>query len=96
MGKICGYQVVQCSSSQKKRVFSDLLEKLQKNYSSFKRLNKQEKATIVIYLILSLIWNIFTLVAVFFISVLNDTLVECIFIVSAFGFLRKHLVNLFT
>lgn len=88
-GKLCGYQEVQSSSSQKKRVFSDLLEKLQKNYSSFKRLNKQEKATIVIYLILSLIWNIFTLVAVFFIAVLNNTLVECIFIISAFWVSKK-------
>ncbi len=88
-GNLCGYQEVQHFSSQKKRVFSDLLEKLQKNYSSFKRLNKQEKATIIIYLVLSLIWNIFTLVAVFFIAVLNNTLVECIFIVSAFWISKK-------
>lgn len=86
--KLCSVQTVGYSL-QKKRVFSDLLEKLQKNYSSFKRLNKQEKATIVIYLILSLIWNIFTLVAVFFIAVLNNTLVECIFIVSAFWVSKK-------
>lgn len=87
--KLCGVEQEVYSSSQKKRVYSDLLEKLQKNYSSFKRLNKQEKATIVIYLILSLIWNIFTLVAVFFIAVLNNTLVECIFIVSAFWISKK-------
>lgn len=88
-GKVCGYQVVQHFSLQRKRVFSDLLEKLQKNYSNFKKSNKQEKATIIIYSILSFIWNMFTLIVVLFIAKINNTLVECIFIISGFWISKR-------
>lgn len=43
---LCGEEVAQLSSLLKKNHFSTLLKKLQKNYSNFKQLNKQEKATI--------------------------------------------------
>lgn len=84
-----GYQVVQHSSLPKKNHFSNLLKKLQKKYSQFKKLNKQEKATIIIYSILSLIWNIFTLVVVLFIAKLNDTFVECVFIITSFWLSKR-------
>lgn len=67
----------------------DLQKKLQKNYSNFKKLNKQEKATIIIYSILSSFWNIFTLVVVLFIAKLNDTFIECIFIITSFWLSKK-------
>lgn len=84
-----GFQVVQHSSLQKKNHYSNLLKKLQENYSNFKKLNKQEKATIIIYSTLSLFWNIFTLVVVLFIGKLNDTFVECIFIITSFWLSKR-------
>jgi len=87
--EICGVELVQLSSLLKKNHYSNLLKKLQKKYSQFKKLNKQQKATIIIYSILSLIWNTFTLVVVLYIGKLNDTFVECIFIITSFWLSKK-------
>ena len=84
-----GSLVDQCSSLLKKRHYSTLQERSQKNYSIFKRLNKQEKATIIIYSIFSLIWNIFTLVVVLYIGKLNNTFIECLFIITSFWLSKK-------
>lgn len=73
----------------KKKHLLDLLEKLQRNYSNFKKYNKIDKATIVIYTILSLIWNIFTIIVVLFVAKLNDTFIECLFIISSFWLSKK-------
>lgn len=86
---LCGVVQVLHSSLLKKRHFSTLQRNLQKNYSSFKKLNKQEKATIIIYSTLSLIWNIFTLVVVLLIGKLNDTFIECLFIITSFWLSKK-------
>ncbi len=77
------------SSLLKKKHLSDLLEKLQRNYSNFKKYNKVDKATIVIYTILSLIWNIFTIIVVLFVARLNDTFIECLFIISSFWLSKR-------
>lgn len=66
-----------------------MLKNLQENYSNFKKYNKQDKATIIIYSIFSLTWNIFTLVVVLFMAKLNDTFIECIFIISSFWLSKK-------
>lgn len=87
--KLCGCQVEVGSSLLKKKHLSDLLEKLQRNYSNFKKYNKVDKATIVIYTILSLIWNIFTIIVVLFVAKLNDTFIECLFIISSFWLSKK-------
>ena len=87
--KLCGAELVQCSSLLKKNHYSNLLKNLQENYSNFKKYNKQDKATIIIYSIFSLIWNIFTLVVVLFMAKLNDTFIECIFIISSFWLSKK-------
>jgi hypothetical protein len=84
--KICGEVI---SFSQMKSHFSNLLEKLQVNYSNFKKYNKQYKATIIIYTIFSLIWNIFSVVVVLFVAKLNNTFVECIFILTSFWLSKK-------
>lgn len=86
--KLC-YQVEVFSSLLKKNHYSNLLKNLQENYSNFKKYNKQDKATIIIYSIFSLIWNIFTLVVVLFMAKLNDTFIECIFIISSFWLSKK-------
>lgn len=84
----CIYQEQVGSSSRKKINLKKSLQKLQKNYQSnlkkFKKRSKEEKLTIVIYLILSLIWNTMTVVLVLFVAFLNDTLIECIFILTSF------------
>lgn len=77
------------SFSQMKVNLKNLQKRFQKNYSNFKKLNKQEKATIIIYTILSLIWNTFTLGLVLLISILNDTFIECIFILTSFWLSKK-------
>lgn len=81
-----GYQVAQHSSLQTKKNFSSLLRDLQKNYSS---LSKQDKAAFIIYFVLSLFWNLFTVVTVILIGILNDTIVECIFILTSFWISKR-------
>ena len=76
-------------SLQMKANLLNLQKRFQKNYSNFKKLNKQEKATIIIYSILSLFWNVFTLIIVLFIAKLNDTFIECVFIISSFWLSKK-------
>lgn len=77
------------SSLQMKTNLKNLQKKFQKNYSNFKKLNKQEKTTIIIYSILSLFWNTFTLIVVLIIAKLNDTFIECVFIITSFWLSKK-------
>lgn len=86
---LCGDKQVVGSSLQMKSHFINLQKEYQKNYSNFKKLDKQEKATFIIYSILSLFWNTFTLVVVLFIAKLNDTFIECVFMVSSFWLSKK-------
>ncbi len=79
--KLCGVEAEVGFSSLKKQNYKKSLRKLQKDFSS---LDKQEKASYIIYLLLSLFWNLFTVVTVIFIGILNDTVIECIFILSSF------------
>ena len=87
--KPCGEEQEVFYSLQKKKNCLNLLKKWQKNYSQFKKLNKQEKATIIIYSILSLIWNVFTLIVVLIIGKLNDSIIECIFILISFWLSKR-------
>ena len=84
---LCGLEV--SYSSLKKMNLKRLLRKLQKNLHKFKQLPKVEKLSISIYIFLSLIWNAFTIVLIFIIAKLNNTLIECLFIVTSF-WLSKH------
>lgn len=76
-------------SSLKKIHLKNLLKRLQKYLHKFRRLPKEEKLSISIYIFLSLIWNTFTIVLIFIIAKLNNTLIECLFIVTSF-WLSKH------
>ena len=82
--KLCFYQMVQYFSLQKKRNFSQSLKSLQKSLNSFRFLRREEKATYIIYLLLSFIWNSFTLALIVLIAMLNDTFVECTYIITSF------------
>lgn len=81
---ICIYLMEAFSSLLKKRHYSALLKRWQKDLCSFKALNKEEKLTYIFFFILSAIWNTFTLVMIVLIAILNNTLIECIFIVTSF------------
>lgn len=76
-------------SSLKKLNLKNLLTKLQKNWRNFKKQDKVTKLTYVIYFILSLIWNILSVVLILLIAKLNDTFIECIFILTSFWLSKK-------
>lgn len=85
--KLCGMEVG--SYLQMKKKFSNLHIKLQNSLDNFKKLDKEMKLTYIIYFIFSLIWNIFTIIVVLFIAKLNDTFIECLFILSSFWISKK-------
>ena len=84
-----GFQEVQFSSLRKRLNFTKLLERLQESSSSFNKLTKVDKAAFVIYFVLSLLWNLFTVVTVILIAYFNDTIVECIFIITSFWISKR-------
>lgn len=77
--KKCGMEVY---SSLQKQTLS--LKQLKKYLAEFSNKSKQEKFEIILFTILSLLWNIFTVFVVLLIAKLNDTVIECIFILSSF------------
>ena len=88
-GKVpCGEEQEAGFSSLKKINLKKSLLNLQRNFQSnlesFKKKDKEEKLSIIIFIILSLIWNTLTLVIVLLIAKLNDTFPECVFILSSF------------
>ena len=91
--KKCISQAEVGSSSLKKINLKKSLQNLQRNFQnskeSFKKKSKEEKLSIIIFIILSSIWNLLTLVIVLLIAKLNDTLVECIFILSSFWLSKR-------
>ena len=71
--------------------FSDLLtslkklpRKLQISYQESKPKKTDDELAYKIYLVLFWLYNFFTVVVVLFIATLNDTFIECIFILSSF------------
>lgn len=75
--------------SLKKINLSTLLKRLQRNLNKFKKQDKETKLTIIIYFILSLIWNVLTVVIVLVFAKLNNTLIECIFIMTSFWLTKR-------
>ena len=61
----------------------------QNSREAFKKQSKEEKLTIVIFTILSFIWNVLTLLIVLFMAKINDTFIECIFIMSSFWLSKR-------
>lgn len=85
--ELCGLEVG--LSSLKKLNLKNLLTKLQKNWRNFKKQDKVTKLTYIIYFILSLIWNVLSVVLILLIAKLNDTFIECIFILTSFWLSKK-------
>lgn len=80
--KLCGMEVL--LSSLKKINLRKLLKQLQRSLDNFKKKTKIEKIEICIYIVLSLLWNILSLVLILFVAKLNDTFIECLFILTSF------------
>lgn len=85
---LCQYQI-HGLSLLKKIHLSKLLTKLQEKSHNFKKLDKVSKITFIIYFILSLFWNLITLIIILFVAKLNDTFIECIFILTSFWLSKK-------
>lgn len=86
--KICGVEEAY-SYSLKKINLKKLLTKLQEKLHNFKKLDKVSKITFIIYFILSLFWNTLTLAIILLVARLNDTLIECIFILTSFWLSKR-------
>ena len=86
--KIC-LEMVVSSFSQKKMNLKRLLKKLHQNWLNFKKQPKQIKLEISIFITLSLIWNILSVVLILFVAKLNHTFIECIFILTSFWLSKK-------
>lgn len=78
--KLC-YQEVLTSSSGQLTSLKKQLRRFQTNYSN---LNKKEKFEFITIWTLYLLWNIFTVFVVLFVAMLNDSVIECIIILSSF------------
>lgn len=74
---------------QMKANLKNLPKKLRQYSRNFRKSSKQERLTVIIYFILSLIWNIITVAVVLIISQLNHTLIECIFILTSFWITKR-------
>lgn len=84
---LCGTEDHYLSSLKKtnlKKSLQKLLKNLQSNLKKFKKKSTEEKLTIIIYIILSLIWNTLSVVLILIVAKLNDRLIECIFILTSF------------
>lgn len=75
------FQVVVGSFLQR---LTSSISSLRKYLTKFSKKDKKVKFEITLFTVLSLIWNIFTIAVVLFVSFLNNTFVECIFILSSF------------
>lgn len=90
--KLCGMEVG--LSSLKKINLKKSLKKLQKrfqnNLKKYNKMSKEEKLTLIIYIILSIIWNTLTILLILFVAFLNDTLIECLFILVSFWLSKRY------
>ena len=84
-----GFQAEAYLSLLKKINLKKSLKRLQVNLRKFKALPKQERLSISIYIVLSLLWNTLSLVIILLIANLNHTFIECLFILTSF-WLSKH------
>ena len=103
--KCLTFQMVVGSFLEKLTQLRKLPRKLQKNfqnnYNKFKTISRKDKIFLVTYLTLLTLWNTFTVVLIVFVSFLNNTLIECLFILTSFWTTKSmfgkpfHLKNLF-
>ena len=73
----------------KKINLKTLLKKLQKNLHSFKKKPKVEKIALILYIFFSMIWNISSVILILIVSQINNTFIECIFILTSFWLSKR-------
>lgn len=83
------FQVEVGSYLPKKQHLLKLLTKSQEKLHNFKKLDKVSKLTFIIYFILSLFWNTLSVIIILLIARLNDTFIECLFILSSFWLSKR-------
>lgn len=60
------------------------LSKWQKKYQLFLNSKREEKAFIIVYLLLSIIYELLNISVIIFVAFLNHTIIECLFILTSF------------
>ena len=83
-GGKCLCQMVLGFSSDLLISFRSLPKKLQESYQRSKPQKRENELAYKIYLFLFWLYNFFTVATVLFIATLNETFIECIFILSSF------------
>ena len=81
---LCGQEVG--LSLQKKTNLKNLH---QKSHTNWQNRSKEDKISLIIYIVLSLIWNILNLAIILIVAKLNNTLIECIFILTSFWLSKR-------
>lgn len=85
VNELCQKSQAEVGSSLLKKInLKKLLRRLQANLHKFRKLPKQERLSISIYIFLSLLWNTLSLVIVLLVANLNHTFIECLFILTSF------------
>ena len=84
--ELCGQEQEVGSSLQEK---TNLMNLHQKSHTNWQNKSKEDKITLIIYVILSFIWNILNLGLVLLVAKLNNTLIECIFILTSFWISKR-------
>lgn len=82
--EICGQEAG--LSLQKKTNLKKLHQRL---HTKWQNKSKQDKITLIIYVALSLIWNILNLGLILIVAKLNNTLIECVFILTSFWISKR-------
>ena len=86
--------------TQLRKLPKRLQKNFQNNYNKLKTISRKDKIFLITYLTLLTLWNTFTVVLIVFVSFLNNTLIECLFILTSFWTTKSmfgkpfHLKNL--
>lgn len=84
----CQEQIVGLSLLKKINL-KTLLKKSQRNLRSFKQKPKVEKIALILYIFFSMIWNILSLLIILIVAQINNTFIECIFILTSFWLSKR-------
>ena len=86
----CHYQVEEVGLSLLTKInLKKSLTNLRKQLNNFRKQDKETKLTIIIYFILSLIWNTLSVVLILLVARINDTFIECLFILTSFWLSKR-------
>lgn len=82
-----------CGEEQEAGLFLQKKQNLknlqQESHTNWQDKSKEDKIAVIIYVILSFIWNILNIALVLLVAKLNDSLIECIFILTSFWISKR-------